>query len=102
MVTYDQWKCTDPREYEPEPEECPCENFDIDWSGYATCDSCGRGWFASPEECEAQRRHEEEYAKWVAEQERPWNRFKEWLHAHMPRWPRFLARPASGDDEIPF
>lgn len=108
MMTYDQWKCTDPREYEPEPEECDCIEFDIDWSGYATCESCGRSWFASPEQIEAQERHEREYAEWVQQQ----SRREFWLKLTAPFrwawyrvWNRISPRTAIKSldaDEIPF
>lgn len=107
MMTYDQWKCTDPRDCEPE-EECFHEEYDIDWEGFATCERCGHGWFASPQQVEAQRKHEEEYAKWEAEQ----HRRERWLKLTAPfRWAWYrLWNPLSprvaikslNDDEIPF
>lgn len=103
-MTYDQWKTTDPRDYEP--EECEHAFFEIDWNGRAHCDSCLHGWWASADEIEAQRSHEAEYAQWVADQERWTYRLREWLRG---RWFRIRFRwetrhwaKLSDDDEIPF
>lgn len=111
-MTYDQWKCTDPRDYEygydDEAEDCPCDEFEIDWEGLATCDRCSRCWRASTEEIKRDRELRSEYDAWSRKQER-----REFLRrlTYPIRWPiyRLLERiwPRKAcrvllDEEIPF
>lgn len=106
-MTYDQWKCTDPRDYEPE-EECYHENFEIDMEGRAHCNFCSESWRASVREIEEQRAIEAEFNAWCRKQERR----EFWRKLTLPiRWPIFrlleLIWPRRSlivltDDEIPF
>lgn len=88
-------------DFDEEPV-CDCTEYEIDWEGRATCLCCNEHWWASSAEIEAQARHEAEYAQWVEEQERPWNRFKNWLRSWWDFPPRPRLRRPVDDDDIPF
>lgn len=104
MSSYDAWKTRTPDD--DWLEDCDHADADIDvFTGTGKCLRCGELWWASADEIEAQRRHEQEYAAWVAEQERPWNRLKRWLarawvgrRIDRARWRRQIVR----DSEVPF
>lgn len=106
-MTYDQWKTTDPRDYEPE-DECCHEEANIDWEGRAHCCACGAVWAASKIEIDHQREQQAEYDTWCRQQERR----EFWRTLTLPiRWPifRLLERvwprkslAALHDEEIPF
>ena len=103
-MTYDQWKCTDPREYER--EECEHENYDIDTiEGRCRCDSCGESWYASEADIQAAIDSEIAYAKYIERIESPWYRFREWCAGHWYSLKRALQpkrKAAALDDDIPF
>lgn len=97
-MTYDQWKCTDPREFEPEPEECPCEDYDTDWEGFATCASCGRMWSLTAEQIKADAECAAAYDAYIKREE-----WKEWLLTPLHKVQSWLPRrKREMDDEIPF
>lgn len=104
-MTYDQWKCTDPREYEPEPEEEECwhEEREIDWEGYATCNRCGKGWFASADEIAMEREHSKAYDAFIRREERL-DRYWRPMWRFFYRALAFVWRPKPKpvDDDIPF
>lgn len=114
-MTYDQWKCTDPNDtgYDDREDNCNHEEFSIDWEGRASCDYCLAHWWASTDEIEAQRQHEQEYAEWQERQHRieflkrwfldptfalRW-RLQDWLSRH---WPWRKPKVISDHDDIPF
>lgn len=81
--------------------ECDHEDAEIDiLDGCARC-HCGHSWYVTTAELEREHERIVAYDKWVAEQERPWNRFKEWLRAHWPRLPTW-RKAREPDDGIPF
>lgn len=107
---YDSWKLASPdddedRDYE---DECPCDDYDSDWDGRATCNQCGRSFYLTPEQFAAGQRHEAEWAAYCEREER--RKFVLWISSPL-RWlwhwavgkisPR-LAIKALDDDEIPF
>lgn len=98
----------DEPDYEPEPDYDACEHeeYEIGWDGRAMCHRCGYAWWATSEQIAAEAEHQRAYAEWVAEQERPWSRFKEWCGRHVSdlkwRWRRWRQPARSIDDEIPF
>lgn len=109
---YDAWKLASPYdEYEdddPDAELCDHEEFEIGWDGRAICHRCGEAWWASSAEIEADRHWRQEYAEWVARQERRefWRKLTYpirwpiyWLLERV--WPRKSCAVLS-DDEIPF
>lgn len=96
-MTYDQWKCTDPREYEP--EECDCADYDQDWEGRCTCGRCGRIWYKTAADLKADAEHEEAFERYI--------RRKEWSDWLLFPWRRLRARlfprkPSAIYDDIPF
>lgn len=97
-MTYDQWKCTDPREFEPEPEECPHEGSHVDWQGQAHCDRCGATWWASQEETAAYQNLVREHDVWCRRMEFRDRWFGWWDRLRWP-WPR---RKPLLDDDLPF
>ena len=102
--------------YDPDvPDDCDHTEYEIDTiMGRAEC-HCGHTWWLSDAEVSAELQRQADYWEWCEEQERPWNRFKEWarnrlrglkirlLYGVKIRWPR-RRPPASLDltDEIPF
>lgn len=72
------WKLREP-DYNDEPEdECDHEDADVDvGDGRAHC-RCGHSWYLSAAELACEHKRIAAYAEWEAEQQRPWNRFKEW------------------------
>lgn len=98
-MTYDQWKCTDPREYEPEPEECWCEDYDEDWEGRCTCGRCGRIWYKTAADIKADAEREAAFERYIRRTEWkdwllfPWRRFRAWA---------FPRKASALDDDIPF
>lgn len=66
--------------------DCWHEEYDIGWEGSAMCLRCGHMWWATKEQMEAQQEHERQYQEWVAQQERPWFRFKEWVGRRVSSW----------------
>lgn len=105
-MTYDQWKCTDPREYEPEPEPCDHDDYDIDTiEGRCHCSHCGDSWHASEADIQAAIDSEILYAQYVERLESPWYRFQEWCSGHWYNF-KLLFRPehraSVSDDDIPF
>lgn len=104
-MTYDQWKCTDPREYEPEP--CGHEDYDIDTlEGRCHCDRCGESWHASDEDIQAAINSEIFYAQYIERLESPWYRFRDWCagqwHDFKYLFKRRRKAGAVDDDDIPF
>ena len=112
-MTYDQWKTTDPRDYEPDYDslhydhDCG-ESFSIDHAGCAICDRCGETWWPNADEVAAYREREAEQDAWLRQRARR----EFWRKVTYPiRWPifRLLERvwPRKAirvllDEEIPF
>lgn len=101
---YDAWKLSPPPEYDEDTqEECWHEEREIDWEGYATCNRCGKGWFASAEEIACERECNAAYDAYMRREERmekywrPLRRF--WLRLFVWAW---RPKPKPIDDEIPF
>ena len=85
-----------------EDDGCDHDDYDADiLTGRAMCHRCGHAWWQTAGEIEREARHQAAYQEWVAEQERPWNRFKEWLSGFRPRFRRRTSVSLQ-DDEIPF
>lgn len=106
-MTYDQWKCTDPRDYDPE-DECLCEDAELDWAGLFHCAGCGMVWRASAADIAHAREQAAEYDAWCRKQERrEFLRRLTWpirwpIFRLLERvWPRKALRVLT-DDEIPF
>lgn len=92
-----------------EDEVCDHEEYEVDWEGRATCNSCHETWWLTAEQYDAYLKSESE---WAAEydrmQRRERSRFWRMLRAArgclrriMPK-PRRLSARAVNDDEIPF
>lgn len=111
-MSYDSWKCRSPDDEYPydDGEEDPCDHdeYDLDiLTGRAFCYRCGEAWYATDEEMRAEAQRQADYWEWTAEQERPWNRFKEWLRstrlaAAISRWRFNRNFRRDFDDEVPF
>lgn len=113
-MTYDAWKTRDDSfdgdedRYGDEPiDDCwHHDDYDADiLTGRATCNMCGHSWWMTDREVATEIEHMRAYDEWQREQHRPWNRFREWLRGHMPRWPRWPQRRRRApeiNDEIPF
>lgn len=107
---YDAWKLRSPDDcyYDDEPEdECEHDEYEIDiLTGRASCDRCLHSWWATDKQVASEARRQADYADWVAEQERPWNRFKRWLRrtrlVERIRCWQFAREIRRADDEIPF
>lgn len=103
-MTYDQWKCTDPREYEPDP--CEHEDYDIDTiEGRCECTRCGERWNASEADWQAGIDSEIFYAQYIERMESPGYRFREWCASQWRSLKRALQprrKAAALDDDIPF
>lgn len=99
-MTYDQWKCTDPREYEP--DECYHEDYEIGYDGLARCD-CGETWWPSDDEVRSQRERIAAYDAYLRREERLdryWRPlWRCWFRLLARIWPR---KPKPIDDELPF
>lgn len=96
--TYDQWKTTDPRDYEPEEEEDYCDHpdYEVDSEGRAHCCSCPHVWWQTADEIAAERRCQDDYDRYIAHYMR-WD----WLRS---RWRKVIGlfwHPKE-TDEIPF
>lgn len=92
--------CDDPH-WDDGDESCDHEEYEIDvLTGRASCDRCPAGWWATPEQIEAEAQRQRVYAEWVADQERPLARFKDWARGILRRH----TRPARKDidDDLPF
>lgn len=100
-MTYDQWKCTDPREYER--EECGHDDYEVDTlEGRCHC-SCGVSWHASEADIQAAIDSEIAYARHVEEMESRWYRFRKWVCGlRFSFGLRRRSRVTAGDDDIPF
>ncbi|WP_068018931.1 hypothetical protein [Rhodoplanes sp. Z2-YC6860] len=98
-MTYDQWKCTDPREYEPEAEECFHEDYEETSEGVWHCARCDYRWWPSDAEVAHHRFLTVEYDKHCQRMER---RAKiEYYVGKLAFWRRW-RKPTSIDDELPF
>lgn len=99
---YDEWKLASPYDDEPE-EECWHEEREIDWEGYATCNLCGKGWFASADEIAMERERGEVYDAYMRREERL-DRYWRPLWRVFYRVLAFVwrAKPKPVDDDIPF
>lgn len=111
--TYDRWKTTPPDDYyysseddhddEPGEYDCYHEGYEGDiLTGVATCWRCGHRWHMTQDEIEV----EYDLLRAMAEEARPWNRFKRWVSDRIDAigW-AFRRRRAPAreiDDEIPF
>ena len=96
---YDTWKLASPYD---DDDPCDHEDYDADvLTGRAMCNRCGHAWWQTTEEIELECRRIAEYSEWVAEQERPWVRFKEWARDWWLsiRWP---PRKLPAGDDLPF
>lgn len=113
-MTYDQWKCTDPRDYDDyddyDPErDCEHEHYEIDvCTGRAECDYCSKSWYLSSEEIDAELDRQANYHEEMErENRRQWWRDKTYpvrmfFFRVLERvWPR-KACSVLHDDEIPF
>jgi hypothetical protein len=102
----DPW---DADHYDDDPREDDCDHDDYEsdiLTGDATCYRCGHRWIMTANEIYAEIERIRRYDDWLREQERPWNRFKEWVVQKVCATFRLLRRlwsPRKGsDDEIPF
>jgi hypothetical protein len=84
MSSYDQWKLASPYDFD-EPELCDHEEYDVDWEGLATCDSCHHSWRLTPSELAAhdrrQRQIDRDYAREMRRERIRllWDRLTSWL-----------------------
>lgn len=107
---YDSWKLASPDDYyDDDPDEDCCEHEDYEadvLTGRAFCYRCGHTWWQTSEELAAESRRQAAYAQWIADQEQPWFRFKDWLRAKICGLRHRLqrrSRPTLAiDDDIPF
>lgn len=90
-------------------ESCDHDDYESDiLTGDAVCWRCGHRWSMTAAQVNAEIEHQRAYYEWQLEQERPWNRFKNWVRDCVAelrwRWQRLRPRPARQilDDEIPF
>ena len=98
----DYFDDTDFRDDDPDLECCDHDDSELDiLTGRASCYRCGHRWRATADEIESRSAQEHAYAEWVAEQERPWNRFREWFSDVWSSLKRRVRR-SPADDEIPF
>lgn len=116
--SYDAWKTREPDYYydQPDVEHCEHEEYDVDFEGRASCNSCNHRWWLTPDELsawdETQVAHAKEYDRYLRrEQSKLWCAWR-WLkscislrtlsrlylrwfpHRRVPKWVH--------DDEIPF
>lgn len=98
--SYDQWKLASPDDYYcDEPEEpCDCIDYDQDWEGRCTCGRCGRIWYKTAADMQADAEREAAFVRyvrreaWKARLLGPWHVVRGWF-------PRKRPDP---DDDIPF
>lgn len=113
-MTYDQWKCTDQREYwgyddYDTERDCEHESYEIDvCTGRAECDCCSHSWYLTSEEIDAELdRQARYYEDMEREERRQWWRNKTYpvrmfFFRILERvWPR-KSLSVLTDDEIPF
>jgi hypothetical protein len=91
-------------------DDIPCdhEEYDVDWEGRATCDSCHHSWWLTPEEHAA---YDKMMIKWAADFDRQMHREEHWFWR---RWdifmkyirliltPPYRVKSYNFDDELPF
>jgi hypothetical protein len=98
MMTYDQWKTTDPNdhgyydddEYDPELD-CEHDDYDIDVClGRASCNCCSKTWYLDNQQIDAELDRQANYhAECEREDCRQWRR-EFWRKVTLPiRWPVF-------------
>jgi hypothetical protein len=116
LMTYDQWKCTDPNEpygdfdedYDPE-RDCGHEHYEIDvCMGRAECEDCPKVWYLTDEQVMAELDRQANYWRDMAREKRRecWRKFTlliRWPIFRMLEcvWPR-KACSVLRDEEIPF
>lgn len=83
-----------------DPLECDCADYDEDWEGRCTCGRCGRIWYKTAADMQADVERAEAFERYIRREEwkawllRPWRVLTGWLR---PR------KPATDiDDELPF
>lgn len=93
-----------PEGYFDEDEHCDHEEYETDVCiGRATCCYCSHSWYLTTEEVNAELDRQAAYWEWAEQQNKPWNRFKEWIRGKVSVWrPRLTRRKTEPDDEIPF
>ena len=116
-MTYDQWKTTDPRDYEDDEYdsafECEHEDYDIDvCTGRASCNCCDHRWYMTGEEIDAELDRQATYHEDCERWERQQRRREFWRKLTLPiRWPIFRlldkiwprkSLSVLDDSEIPF
>lgn len=90
---------------------CDCSDYESDFEGRATCYGCGRSWWLTPEQMDAELRWQSEYDEQMCreirqqERENRWSWFWEvyWrLRSWFTRKPVPSAHQFEADDDIPF
>lgn len=104
---YDLWKLQSPYDDYEEGPECDHDDYESDiLTGDAYCYRCNYRWIMSADEVAAEVERIRRYDEWQREQERPWNRFKEWVARKADRlsdrWRRLWYPKTVPDDDIPF
>jgi hypothetical protein len=109
-MIYDQWKTNpgypepwcDDDDYDPR-EDCDHEESEIDvCTGRAECPCCGKSWYVSREEVNAELDRQARWHEWAErENRRQWWRDQFDRFAFWRRWRRNKPAPII-DDEIPF
>jgi len=83
---------------------CTHDDYEIDTiSGHCRCYSCGRSWWASDDQIQAEIDHQNAYVEWTERENRRewWRNLRDkmfgWIHRPLAR-----RAPVLDDDEIPF